>query len=46
MWYFTWILGVGVALAFGLVNVLWFEAAEKFESGPDATGPNPGDPER
>lgn len=32
MWYFTWILGIGVALAFGLVNALWLEAAEKFES--------------
>lgn len=32
MWYFTWILGVGVALAFGLVNALWLEATERFES--------------
>jgi len=35
MWYFTWILGIGVALAFGLVNALWQEAAEKFENGQD-----------
>ncbi|MGH8711808.1 MAG: cytochrome bd-I oxidase subunit CydX, partial [Burkholderiales bacterium] len=21
MWYFTWILGIGVALAFGIINV-------------------------
>lgn len=26
MWYFTWILGVGVALAFGLISALWYEA--------------------
>lgn len=26
MWYFTWILGVGLALAFGIINVLWLEA--------------------
>ena len=32
MWYFAWILGIGVALAFGLINALWFETAEKFES--------------
>jgi cyd operon protein YbgT len=32
MWYFTWILGIGVALAFGLINALWLEAAEKFEN--------------
>jgi len=31
MWYFTWILGVGVALAFGLINALWLEATEAFE---------------
>lgn len=27
MWYFTWILGVGLALAFGIINVMWLEAA-------------------
>ena len=26
MWYFTWILGIGVALAFGVVNVMWLES--------------------
>ena len=26
MWYFTWILGVGLALAFGIINVMWLEA--------------------
>ncbi|WP_144111026.1 cytochrome bd-I oxidase subunit CydX [Paraburkholderia sp. BCC1886] len=26
MWYFTWILGIGVALAFGIVNVMWLES--------------------
>ena len=35
MWYFTWILGVGVALGFGIINVMWLEASGKFarESG-------------
>ncbi|MGH8614412.1 MAG: cytochrome bd-I oxidase subunit CydX [Gammaproteobacteria bacterium] len=23
MWYFTWILGLGFALAAGIINVLW-----------------------
>ena len=27
MWYFSWILGIGVALAFGIVNALWLEAS-------------------
>ena len=26
MWYFTWILGVSLALAFGIINVMWLEA--------------------
>ncbi|MGF6569036.1 cyd operon protein YbgT [Paraburkholderia fungorum] len=39
MWYFTWILGVGVALAFGVINVMWLEANGKF-----ARDPLPGDP--
>jgi cytochrome bd-I ubiquinol oxidase subunit X len=38
MWYFTWILGVGVALAFGIINVLWLETNGKF-----ARDPLPGD---
>jgi cyd operon protein YbgT len=25
MWYFTWILGVGLAVLFGVVNGLWHE---------------------
>ncbi len=26
MWYFAWILGIGLALAFGIINVMWLEA--------------------
>ncbi|OIQ84607.1 membrane bound YbgT-like protein [mine drainage metagenome] len=26
MWYFTWILGVLLALAFGIINVMWLES--------------------
>ncbi|WP_179401193.1 cytochrome bd-I oxidase subunit CydX [Burkholderia guangdongensis] len=26
MWYFSWILGIGVALAFGTINALWLES--------------------
>ncbi|HZF16299.1 MAG TPA: cytochrome bd-I oxidase subunit CydX [Steroidobacteraceae bacterium] len=28
MWYFTWILGLGFALAFGVINAIWFELLE------------------
>jgi cyd operon protein YbgT len=30
MWYFSWILGIGVALGFGIINVMWLEANGKF----------------
>ena len=30
MWYFTWILGLGFALAFGIINVMWLEADYAF----------------
>ncbi|RKP58812.1 cytochrome bd-I oxidase subunit CydX [Pararobbsia silviterrae] len=26
MWYFSWILGIGVALAAGVISALWFES--------------------
>jgi cyd operon protein YbgT len=25
MWYFSWILGTGLALAFGVLNAMWYE---------------------
>jgi cyd operon protein YbgT len=25
MWYFSWILGLGLALAFAVLNAMWFE---------------------
>ena len=28
MWYFSWILGVGFALALGIINVLWLETTD------------------
>ena len=28
MWYFSWILGVGVALTFGVLNAMWYELLE------------------
>jgi cyd operon protein YbgT len=28
MWYFTWILGVLLAVAFGIINVLWYESSQ------------------
>jgi cytochrome bd-I ubiquinol oxidase subunit X len=28
MWYFSWILGVLLALAFGVINVMWYESEQ------------------
>jgi cyd operon protein YbgT len=25
MWYFSWILGTGLALAFAVLNAIWYE---------------------
>ena len=25
MWYFSWILGVGLACSFAILNAMWFE---------------------
>jgi cyd operon protein YbgT len=33
MWYFSWILGVGVALGFGIINVMWLEMNGRFKNG-------------
>jgi cytochrome bd-I ubiquinol oxidase subunit X len=32
MWYFSWILGIGVALAFGVINVMWLESEQSNEA--------------
>ena len=29
MWYFSWILGLCFALAFGVLNAMWYEFGEK-----------------
>ena len=28
MWYFSWILGVGLACSFGILNAMWYELRE------------------
>ena len=30
MWYFAWILGIGLALAAAIINVMWLEANDAF----------------
>jgi cytochrome bd-I ubiquinol oxidase subunit X len=28
MWYFSWMLGLGLALTFGVLNAIWYEVME------------------
>lgn len=40
MWYFTWVLGLGLAVAFGILNGMWHEfhlADETEADAPPAT---------
>ncbi len=30
MWYFTWILGIGVAVLLAIINAMWLEANYAF----------------
>lgn len=38
MWYFSWILGIGVALGFGIINAMWLDAGGKFQNGHGESG--------
>ena len=43
MWYFSWILGLGLAVAFGVLNGLWhefhlFDEGDEGLSIPDQVG--------
>lgn len=34
MWYFTWILGVTMAVLLSVLNAMWFEAQEEAKRRP------------
>jgi cyd operon protein YbgT len=34
MWYFSWILGLGLALTFGVLNAIWYEVREYRRESP------------
>jgi cyd operon protein YbgT len=36
MWYFTWVLGLGLAVGFGVLNGIWHEFSLPLEDDPDA----------
>jgi cytochrome bd-I ubiquinol oxidase subunit X len=29
MWYFSWILGTGLAMSFAVLNAIWYEIVEQ-----------------
>lgn len=43
MWYFSWILGLGLALSFGVLNAIWYDVLERqrAERGTAAEPPSP-----
>jgi len=32
MWYFSWLLGLGLASTFGILNAMWYELHEDDEN--------------
>jgi cyd operon protein YbgT len=47
MWYFSWILGLGLACSFAILNAMWFELrADAQAAAPADPGVDPHDPPR
>jgi cyd operon protein YbgT len=42
MWYFSWILGLGLALTFGVLNAIWYEILESERETHRSGAPGPG----
>jgi cyd operon protein YbgT len=44
MWYFSWILGLGLACAFAVLNAMWYEvnASDKAHQQKESPPPNEG----
>lgn len=41
MWYFSWVLGLGLAASAGILNALWYELRTVREETEDETLPLP-----
>ena len=37
MWYFSWILGTGLALSFAVLNAIWYEIVEQQPEAGEST---------
>jgi len=44
MWYFSWILGLGLACAFAILNALWFELVTDEADGEPSSEEPPEEP--
>ena len=44
MWYFSWILGTGFALAFGVLNAMWYEITDQPDEEPESGTAHPEPP--
>jgi cyd operon protein YbgT len=43
MWYFSWILGTGLALSFAVLNAIWYEIVEQNPEKAENAADNPPD---
>ncbi|HEX2495171.1 MAG TPA: cytochrome bd-I oxidase subunit CydX [Steroidobacter sp.] len=41
MWYFTWVLGLGLACSFAILNAMWLELVSDYEEGLASEPPPP-----
>ena len=41
MWYFSWILGIGLACTFAILNAMWYELHSDEEARKRADDANP-----
>lgn len=43
MWYFAWVLGLGLACTFAILNAMWLELSEDYVEGrvPEPPPPPP-----
>ena len=43
MWYFTWVLGLGLACAFAILNAMWLELDPRYAASISSRPLNPDD---
>jgi len=43
MWYFAWILGLGLACSFAILNAMWLELDPRYQTGLSAIAGDEGE---